>query len=111
MLSPLPSNGTSVSLGAPGNIFHVICLHLSSYILKTKNLTQNVTEVCFIFLVGPTGLLLRQIESIRRMLSLNEPTSVGQVTGAGEPQWKVLVYDQVGSSRFIESSLNSKMCI
>jgi len=45
---------------------------------------------------GPAGLLQRQIESVRQMLNFNEsPSSGGQGLGGSEPQWKVLVYDQV----------------
>ncbi len=45
---------------------------------------------------GPAGLLQRQIESVRQMLNFNEsPSNGGQGLGGNEPQWKVLVYDQV----------------
>ena len=48
---------------------------------------------------GPSGLLQRQIESIRQMLNFNESSSVGgQSLGGVEPQWKVLIYDQVTSN-------------
>jgi hypothetical protein len=45
---------------------------------------------------GPSGLLQRQIESVRQMLNFNESGSAGnQGLGGADPQWKVLVYDQV----------------
>ena len=45
---------------------------------------------------GPSGLLQRQIESVRQMLNFNESGSAGsQGIGGADPQWKVLVYDQV----------------
>ena len=46
---------------------------------------------------GPSGLLQRQIDSVRQMLNFNESSSAGggQSLGGVEPQWKVLIYDQV----------------
>ena len=53
---------------------------------------------------GANGLLLRQMEAIRQMLHFNGNSA--QTYGlkssnsapAGEPSWKVLIYDEVGQS-------------
>lgn len=44
----------------------------------------------------PSGLYQRQLESVRQMLSLNESGGLGGPGGV-DPQWKVLVYDQVNN--------------
>ena len=55
--------------------------------------------------VGSVGLLQRQAEAIRQMLNFNSNTTqnIGARSGnlgvsAGEPSWKVLIYDEVGQS-------------
>ena len=54
---------------------------------------------------GAAGLLQRQIEAIRQMLYFNgngtQATGLRSSTvgvSAGEPSWKVLIYDEVGQS-------------
>ena len=44
----------------------------------------------------PPGLYYRQLESVRQMLNFNDVGGGQASAGGGEPQWKVLVYDQVG---------------
>ena len=55
--------------------------------------------------VGSVGLLQRQAEAIRQMLNFNSSTtqnigvrSANLGVSAGEPSWKVLIYDEVGQS-------------
>ena len=54
---------------------------------------------------GAAGLLQRQIEAIRQMLYFNGNGTQGigiksnnMGVSAGEPSWKVLIYDEVGQS-------------
>ncbi len=79
-------------------------MHLFSHIndnyktvscLRTK-IVKKMMSPSIHGLGGPSGLLQRQIESVRQMLNFNESGSAGnQGLGGADPQWKVLVYDQV----------------